>query len=175
MLKKKDPLRKGVEVLYSLRLIKDRVSRLQSKIDERAEELAKRLIDLESRGESYLAKRYAEEIAKLRELSRRLATLLLVVDKVDLAVQHAIVLREFNLIATELKDIVKDISKLPETKLPDLGVLFAELEESVRELSEISTPSYGSELNYSPPSSSEVKAILEEARDVLRKKLEPVS
>lgn len=175
MFRKKDPLRKSFEVLYSIRLIKDRVSKLQNRIDERAGELAKRLTELESRGESYLAKRYAEEIAKLRDLSRKLATLLLIVDKVDLALQHAIVFREFNLIATELKDLFKDLANLPETKLPDLSILFLELEESVRELSEISATSYGSTLSYSPPGSSEVKAIIEEAREALRKRLEPAS
>jgi len=173
LFRRKDPLRKSIELLYSVRLIKDRISRLQSRVDERVDELSKRLISLESRGETYLAKRYAEEIARLRGLSRRLSTLLLVVDKVDIALQHAIVLREFKLIAAELTDIVKGVSKLPETKLPDLAILFAELEEGVRELSEISASGYGGLPSYSPPSSSEVKAVLEEAKEVLKKQLEP--
>ncbi|MEM0000561.1 MAG: hypothetical protein QXH02_03220 [Desulfurococcaceae archaeon] len=175
MFRKRDPLRKSFEVLYSVRLIKDRISKLQSRIDERAGDLTKRLTDLESRGEGYLAKRYAEEVAKLRDLSRKLAILLLIVDKVDLALQHAIVLREFNLIATELRDLVRDLVNLPETKLPDLSILFLELEESVRELSEISIAGHGAGLSYSPPGSSEVKAIIEEAREALRKRLEPVT
>lgn len=173
MPRKRDPLRKSIEVLYSVRLIKDRISMLQSRVEERTKELTKRLVDLQTRGENYLAKKYAEEISKLRQLSNRLSTLLLVVDKVDLALQRAIVLREYTVISSELRDLLKDISKLPEFKLPDLSLLFAELEESVRELWDMSVVGGGEVLSYNPPSDSEVKAIMEEAKAILREKLEP--
>ncbi|MEM4481811.1 MAG: hypothetical protein QXK88_03045 [Desulfurococcaceae archaeon] len=175
MLRKKDPLRKGFELLYTTRLLKTRVSRVQSRLNDRIGELSKRMLDLEARGEGYLAKRYAEEIAKLKELSRRMDTLLLVVDKVDLAIQHALVLKEFNSLSRELAVLLKDVTKLPESHMPDVGILFADLEESVRELSSLTGTWSTGTLNHAHPSDTEVKAILAEAREILRKNLEPGS
>jgi division protein CdvB (Snf7/Vps24/ESCRT-III family) len=171
--RKKDPLRKGFELLRDVRILKDRVSKIQSRIDERAEELSKKLVDLQMKGEKYLAARYAEEIARLKDLSQRFSLIMFILDKVDLAIQHSIMRNEFQVLAEELKDLVKEVVKLPEARIPDVSVLFADLEASVRELSEVSMSEYS--LTYNPPSNSEVKAILEEAKEVLRKKLEPAS
>ncbi|MEM0004095.1 MAG: hypothetical protein QXE10_07230 [Desulfurococcaceae archaeon] len=171
--RKKDPLRKGFELLRDVRILKDRVSKIQSRIDERAEELSKKLVDLQMKGEKYLAARYAEEIARLKDLSQRFSLIMFILDKVDLAIQHSIMRNEFQVLAEELKDLVKEVVKLPEARIPDVSVLFADLEASVRELSEVSMSEYS--LSYNPPSNSEVKAILEEAKEVLRKKLEPAS
>lgn len=125
------------------------------------------------KGEKYLAARYAEEIARLKDLSQRFSLIMFILDKVDLAIQHSIMRNEFQVLAEELKDLVKEVVKLPEARIPDVSVLFADLEASVRELSEVSMSEYS--LTYNPPSNSEVKAILEEAKEVLRKKLEPAS
>jgi division protein CdvB (Snf7/Vps24/ESCRT-III family) len=171
--RRKDPLRKGFELLRDVRILKDRVSKIQSRIDERAEELSKKLVDLQMKGEKYLAARYAEEIARLKDLSQRFSLIMFILDKVDLAIQHSIMRNEFQVLAEELKDLVKEVVKLPEARIPDVSVLFADLEASVRELSEVSMSEYS--LTYNPPSNSEVKAILEEAKEVLRKKLEPAS
>lgn len=175
MLKKRDPLRKGFEVLYTVRLLKSRINRVQNKISERINELSKRMLDLEAKNEKYLAKRYAEEIAKLKGLSRRIDVLHYVVDKVDLAVQHAIVLKEFQVLSKELGILLKDITKLPETRIPDVSILFADLDEMIRELSDITGVTSTDALTYTNPSSSEVKTILSEAREMLRRSLEPES
>ncbi|MEM4717936.1 MAG: hypothetical protein QXE81_04150 [Desulfurococcaceae archaeon] len=172
MFKKKDPLRKGFEILRDIRALKDRIIRIQSRIDDRTEELSKKLVDLQIKGEKYLAVRYAEEIARLKDLSNRLSVVLLVLDKMDIAVQHAIVKNELNMLASELKDIMKEVSRLPETRLPDLNIIFADLESDVRELSEITLTS---SLTYNPPSDSDIKAILNEARETLKKSLEPAN
>lgn len=171
--RKKDPLRKGFELLRDVRILKDRVGKIQSRIDERVEELSKKLVDLQMKGEKYLASRYAEEIARLKDLSQRFSLIMFILDKVDLAIQHSIMRNEFHVLANELKDLIKEVVKLPEARIPDVSVLFADLEASVRELSEISMSDYS--LSFNPPSNSEVKAILEEAKEVLRKKLEPAS
>lgn len=174
MFKRNDPLRKAFETLYTVRLFRDRVSRLYNRLDERKNELRARMLLLESRGESYLAKRYAEETVKLEGLLKNLATIQLVLDKVDIALQHAIVIREFNTLVLELKPLIEDLSKLPLIKnVPEMGLLLADLEESVRELAELQTspPS----ITYSAPSTSEVKAVLEEAREALKKRLEPTT
>jgi len=99
--------------------------------------LTKKLVELQMKGDNYLSRRYAEEIANLKNLSKRLAVLMFILDKVDLAVQHAIVRYEFNTLATELSSLIREVGKLPETKIPDLGVLFADLEENIRELSDM--------------------------------------
>jgi hypothetical protein len=166
-------LRKGFELLRDVRILKDRVGKIQSRIDERVEELSKKLVDLQMKGEKYLASRYAEEIARLKDLSQRFSLIMFILDKVDLAIQHSIMRNEFHVLANELKDLIKEVVKLPEARIPDVSVLFADLEASVRELSEISMSDYS--LSFNPPSNSEVKAILEEAKEVLRKKLEPAS
>lgn len=170
MFKKKDPLRKGFEILRDIRVLKDRINRIQSRIDDRTEELSKKLVDLQVKGEKYLATRYAEEIARLKDLSNRLSVVLLVLDKMDIAVQHAIVRNELNMLASELKDIMKEVSRLPETRLPDIGIIFADLESNIRELTELTITS---SLTYNPPSDSDIKAVLNEAREMLKKSLEP--
>lgn len=169
--KQEKPLRKAVETLYSVRLLRDRVSRIYNRIEERRGELTKRMLDLEAMGEKYLAKRYAEEIARLSNLMKRLSAIQLVLEKVDLAIQHAVMLKDLANLSAELSQLLRDMSRLPETRIPDLNIVFADLEQTVRELSEL-TLSGGVELSYSPPSSSEVSKILEEAREVLRKNLD---
>lgn len=172
MFKKKDPLRKGYEILRDIRLLKDRISRIQNKIDERAKQLADRLVELQMRGDKYIANRYAEEIARLRDLSNRLSVVLFVLDKMDLAVQHAIVRNELGTLAVELRGVMRDIMSLPESKIPEVSIIFAELDSDVRELSEITASPIST---YNPPSNSEIRAILEEAKETLRKRLEPAS
>jgi len=170
--KRKEPLRRAFEALYTTRLFRDRVSRLYNRLEERRNELKNRMVMFELRGETYLAKRYAEEIAKLDSLLKNLAAIQLVLEKIDTALQHAIVVREFSTLVEELKPILQELSELPLIRsIPDMGLLLADLEESVRELAELQTapPS----LTTSSPSTSEIKTILEEAREVLRKKLEP--
>lgn len=173
MFKKKDPLRKGYEILRDIRLLKDRVSRIQNKVDERASQLADRLVELQMRGDKYLSTKYAEEIARLKELSSRLSVVLFVLDKMDLAVQHAIIRNELGALAVELRGILRDVMNLPESRLPDVSIIFEELYSDVRELSEITAPSLT--ISYNPSSNSEIKAILEEAKEALRKRLEPAS
>ena len=172
MLKREKPLRKAVEALYFTRALRDRVNRIYSRVEERKNELTKRMVNLESMGEKYLAKRYAEEIARLNELLKRLATIQLVLEKIDLAIQHAVVMRDLVNLSAELNQLLRDLSRLPETRIPDISVMFAELEESVRELSElVSSRSLDTSYSYTP-SSSEVVKILEEAKELLRKNLE---
>lgn len=171
MLRKADPLRKAVETLYVVRLLRDRVSRIISRIEERKAELTRRAVELETTGERYLAKRYAEEAARLGEFLKRLSTVQLVLEKVDLAIQHAVVMRDLANLSVELSQLLRDVSRLPEMRIPDLGVMFAELESCVKELSAL-TIAQGISLSYNPPSSSEVSKILEEAREILKKNLE---
>lgn len=175
LFKRKTPLRKGYEVLVSLRVFRDRVNRIQGRIEERISELSKRLIDLQSRGDTYLARRYAEEIARLKNLAERLSALATILDKVDFAVQRAIMMDEFRELSTELLELLRDMSKLPEIRLPEVSVLFADLEHGVRELVEVTRSSYIDPVKYDIHTDSDVKAVLEEAKDILRKKLEPVS
>jgi len=170
--KRDDPLKKAFETLYTVRLFRDRVSRLYNRLDERRSELKARMLLLESKGESYLAKRYAEETVKLEGLLKNLATIQLVLDKVDIALQHSIVMREFNTLVLELKPLIEELSKLPIIRnIPEMGLLLADLEESVRELADLQTSPPN--ITYSVPTTSEVKAVLEEAREALKKKLEP--
>lgn len=171
LLKQEKPLRKAVEVLYFVRVLRDRINRVYSRIEERKSELTKRMVDLENMGERYLAKRYAEEIARLNELLKRLSAIQLVLEKVDLAIQHAVIMRDLAGLSVELNKLLKDLSRLPETRIPDIGIMFAELENSVRELAEL-TSSRSFETSYNTPSSSDVAKILDEARELLRKNLE---
>ncbi|MEM4879638.1 MAG: hypothetical protein QXU22_02095, partial [Desulfurococcaceae archaeon] len=132
-----DPLKKSVETLYYLRLMRDKITSIHDRISERRNMLYEKLVELEEKGERYLARRYAEEIVKLDKLLHRLALLRLITEKIDLALQYAIVTRDFNQLVSELKPLIRDLSKLPELNIPDIGMVFAELESSLRELGEM--------------------------------------
>jgi division protein CdvB (Snf7/Vps24/ESCRT-III family) len=172
LFKRKEPLKKAFEALYTVRLFRDRVKRLYSRLDERKNELKNRMAVLELRGEAYLAKRYAEEIVKLDGLLKSLSSLQLVLEKIDTALQHAIIVREFSALVEDLRPILQDLSQQSIIKsIPEMGLLLADLEESVRELADlqVAPPSF----EVAVQSNSEIKAVLEEAKNILRKKLEP--
>ncbi|MEM0035762.1 MAG: hypothetical protein QXP97_07105 [Desulfurococcus sp.] len=168
----RDPLRKALETLYHVRLLRNKIDILYNRVSERRDVLFEKLTDLESKGEKYLAKRYAEEIAKLDKLLARLAAVQLILEKIDLALQYAINMREFSGLASEINNLVKDMSKIPELNIPDLNLVFIELQASARELSEASEANSVVDINYSIPEGSDVKRILEEAKEVMKKKLE---
>jgi len=168
----RDPLRKALETLYHTRSLRNRIDMLYNRISERREVLFERLTDLQARGEKYLAKRYAEEISKLDKLLSRLAAVQLVLEKIDLALQYAINMREFSGFASEINNLVKELSRVPELNIPDLNLVFIELQSSARELSEISEVGSTVNIDYTVSGDSDVKRILEEAKEIMKKRLE---
>ncbi|MEM2009753.1 MAG: hypothetical protein QXV51_02800 [Thermosphaera sp.] len=170
--KPRDPLKNAIETLYKVRLLGNRLEVLVDRISERRNALFERMVDLQSRNEKYLSKKYAEEIARLDKLISRLTTIKLVVEKIDLSLQYAINMREFNDLSKELTSIVGELKSLPEANLPELNMIMMGLEESVREMSEIShigSSSYSGPVEANP---QDVRKILEEAREVMKKRLE---
>ncbi|MEM4748638.1 MAG: hypothetical protein QXS26_02040, partial [Thermosphaera sp.] len=116
--KPRDPLKNAIETLYKVRLLGNRLEVLVDRISERRNALFERMVDLQSRNEKYLSKKYAEEIARLDKLISRLTTIKLVVEKIDLSLQYAINMREFNDLSKELTSIVGELKRLPEANLP---------------------------------------------------------
>jgi len=165
-------LRNAIETLYRVRLLGNRLESLVDRITERRNALFERMVELQSRNEKYLSKKYAEEIARLDKLASRLTTIRLVVEKIDLSLQYAINMREFNDLSKELTSLVSELKKLPESNLPELNMIMMGLEESVREMTEISHGGGGGISFNVDGSSQDVWRILEEAREVMRKKLE---
>jgi division protein CdvB (Snf7/Vps24/ESCRT-III family) len=170
--KPRDPLRNAIETLYKVRLLGNRLESLVDRITERRNALFERMVELQSRNEKYLSKKYAEEIARLDKLASRLTTIRLVVEKIDLSLQYAINMREFNDLSKELTSLVSDLKRLPESNLPELNMIMMGLEESVREMAEISHGGGGDISLNVDGSYQDVRRILEEAREVMKKKLE---
>jgi len=170
--KPRDPLRNAIETLYRVRLLGNRLESLVDRITERRNALFERMVELQSRNEKYLSKKYAEEIARLDKLASRLTTIRLVVEKIDLSLQYAINMREFNDLSKELTSLVSDLKRLPESNLPELNMIMMGLEESVREMAEISHGGGGDISLNVDGSYQDVRRILEEAREVMKKKLE---
>jgi division protein CdvB (Snf7/Vps24/ESCRT-III family) len=170
--KPRDPLRNAIETLYKVRLLGNRLESLVDRITERRSALFERMVELQSRNEKYLSKKYAEEIARLDKLASRLTTIRLVVEKIDLSLQYAINMREFNDLSKELTSLVSELKKLPESNLPELNMIMMGLEESVREMAEISHGGGGGISFNVDGGSQDVRRILEEAREVMKKKLE---
>jgi len=170
--KPRDPLRNAIETLYKVRLLGNRLESLVDRITERRNALFERMVELQSRNEKYLSKKYAEEIARLDKLASRLTIIRLVVEKIDLSLQYAINMREFNDLSKELTSLVSELKKLPESNLPELNMIMMGLEESVREMAEISHGGGGGISFKVDGSSQDVRRILEEAREVMKKKLE---
>jgi len=165
-------LRNAIETLYKVRLLGNRLESLVDRITERRNALFERMVELQSRNEKYLSKKYAEEIARLDKLASRLTTIRLVVEKIDLSLQYAINMREFNDLSKELTSLVSDLKRLPESNLPELNMIMMGLEESVREMAEISHGGGGDISLNVDGSYQDVRRILEEAREVMKKKLE---
>ncbi|WP_052891634.1 hypothetical protein [Thermosphaera aggregans] len=170
--KPRDPLRNAIETLYKVRLLGNRLESLIDRITERRNALFERMVELQSRNEKYLSKKYAEEIARLDKLASRLTTIRLVVEKIDLSLQYAINMREFNDLSKELTGLVNELKRLPESNLPELNMIMMGLEESVREMAEVSHGGGGGISFNVDGSSQDVRRILEEAREVMKKKLE---
>ncbi|MCY0867723.1 MAG: hypothetical protein OWQ48_00610 [Desulfurococcus sp.] len=169
--RKRDPLRVSLEMLHKVRVLRDRIDVLYNRVEERRKALFERLVDLESKGEKYLAKKYAEEVSKLDKLLSRLSLVQLVLEKVDLALQYSINMRKFAELASEVNGLVKDLSKMPEFNIPDLSMVFVEFEGLVKELEDASRTGSPVSLEYSPPLDGDVKKILEEARAIVKERL----
>jgi Conserved protein implicated in secretion len=165
-------LRNAIETLYKVRLLGNRLESLVDRITERRNALFERMVELQSRNEKYLSKKYAEEIARLDKLASRLTTIRLVVEKIDLSLQYAINMREFNDLSKELTSLVCELKRLPESNLPELNMIMMGLEESVREMAEIGHGGGGGIGLNVDGSYQDVRRILEEAREVMKKKLE---
>lgn len=127
---------------------------------------------LEMRGETFLAKRYASEIAKLDKIYSRLADLRLVLEKIVLSLEYALSIHNFKNIAKEVLSLTNELKKLPEATIPDIGLLFANLESTLRNLetANYDIPDVGDSLIIDDYADSE--KILMEAREIIKKRLE---
>jgi len=162
------------ETLYAIYHAKNGISRIEALIDRinaRRRKMLEIAAQLEMRGETFLAKRYAAEIAKLDKISSRLADLKLVLEKVVLSLEYAMTIHNFRGIASQVLSITKELKKLPESTIPDLGLVFANLEVSLRNLEDLDYNIPDIEFN-APTTDVDAERVLYEAREIVRKKLE---
>lgn len=170
--RKKDPLRTAIQALYRIRTLRQKIDVLVNRLRDRREMLFQKLMEYEARGDKYLAKAYAAEISNLDKLTARLDAVLLLLDKIDLAMQFAIHMRDFREISGEILDVVKKISSLPEISgIPELNFEMIQLEGAVRDLA---SSEYVPDLqvSYTASFDSEARKVLEEAKEIAKKKLE---
>jgi division protein CdvB (Snf7/Vps24/ESCRT-III family) len=168
--KKRDPFKDAVYALYSAKQARSRIELLMDKISSRRRRLLEMAAELELRGQKYLAKRYAQEIAKLDGIYSRLGSLNLILEKISVSLEYSITLRNFKSIAHEVLALTGQIRKLPESTIPDLSMSLANLEYSLRSIEDT-----GGDIvdmgNYEPATSSDVEKILAEAREILKRRL----
>jgi division protein CdvB (Snf7/Vps24/ESCRT-III family) len=169
--KKIDPIRETVYAIYNLKRGINRLEALMDRIMSRRKRMLEIAAQLEARGESFLAKKYAAEIAKLDKIYSRLADLKLVLEKISISLEYTLSLRNFQSTARDIAALLNDLKRLPETTIPEIGLMITNLEHSIKNLEEtdydiIDLP----DITYA--SDRDVGRIIEEAREILRKKLE---
>ncbi|MET1159764.1 MAG: hypothetical protein ABWW65_02275 [Thermoprotei archaeon] len=167
-----DPVR---ETLYALYHVKQGISRIEALMDRimnRRKKLLEVAAKLEARGETFLAKKYAVEISKLDKIYARLADLRLVLEKISTSLEYALSLRNFKEVSENILEILNDVKKLPESTIPEIGLVIANLEHYLRNIEEssISMPEMASVFEL--PSDNETEKILSEAREIVKKRLE---
>ncbi len=170
--KKKDPFKETVYAIYNARQASMRIEMLMDRIRSRRRRLLEMAAELDMRGQKYLAKRYAQEIAKLDKMYARLSNLHLVMEKISASLEYALTMRNFSVIARDVLGLTEDIKKLPESTIPDIGLSLTQLEYSLRSVADQASISMDV-VDYEPASSSEVEKILEEARLIVNRKLVP--
>ncbi len=170
--KKKDPFKETVYAIYNARQASMRIEMLMDRIRSRRRRLLEMAAELDMRGQKYLAKRYAQEIAKLDKMYARLSNLHLVMEKISASLEYALTMRNFSVIARDVLGLTEDIKKLPESTIPDIGLSLTQLEYSLRSIADQASISMDV-VDYEPASSSEVEKILEEARLIVNRKLVP--
>ncbi len=170
--KKKDPVKETLYAIYHAREAGMRIELLMDKIRGRRRKLLEMAAELDARGQSYLAKKYAQEIAKLDKIYARLSDLRLVLEKISTSLEYALTIRNFKVIARDVLGITSEIRKLPETTIPDIGLSITQLEYNLRNLEDmdLGIVDIG---GYDVPSSTDVEKILEEARLIVHRKLVP--
>ncbi len=170
--KKKDPFKETIYAIYNARQASMRIEMLMDRIRNRRRRLLEMAAELDMRGQKYLAKRYAQEIAKLDKMYARLSNLHLVMEKISASLEYALTMRNFSVIAKDVLGLTEDIKRLPESTIPDIGLSLTQLEYSLRSIADQATISMDV-VDYEPASSSEVEKILEEARLIVNRKLVP--
>jgi len=166
-----DPLRETLRAIYGAKQGISRIEALMDKISSRRARMLEIAGQLEARGETYLARKYAEEISKLDKIYNRLADIRLFLEKISLSLEYAISYKSFREIASEVAVLLNDLKKIPEATVPEVNMVLTDLEYSIRNLEE---------MDYSIPEASEpvvsdtneVNKIIEEAREIIKKKLE---
>ncbi len=169
--KKIDPVRETIYAIYNTKKGISKLEALMDRINSRRNRMLEVAAQLEARGETFLAKKYAAEIAKLDKINNRLADLVLVLEKISISLEYALSLKNFREIASEVSDLLNELKKLPETTIPEIGLVLSNLEYSIKNLESMNYGTPDLEMDITP-SGSEVDKIIEEAREILRKKLE---
>lgn len=170
--RKVNPYKETLYAIYNVKQGMSRIEALMDRIKSRRHRMLEIAAQLEMRGETFLAKKYASEIAKLDKIHSRLADLRLVLEKIVLSLEYAMTIHNFKGIAKEVLNLTNELKKLPEATIPDIGLLFANLESTLRnlEMSSYEVPDIGSSFIVEDYTDSE--KILMEAREIIKKKLE---
>ncbi len=169
--RKRDPVKAAVRAIYVLRSASRKLEALEARIEARREQLLNMAVELDRRGEKYLARRYVEEAERLRPIAHRIMVLRYVLERLELGLETIVEMRAFSREMKGVLEVVGVLKKIPETTMPELALMVNEVEASVREAMAAGEASGGVEAGYVPPSSAEVEKILSEARAVAEKEL----
>ncbi len=169
--KRKDPLKAMLYSLASARKAIARLDTLGSRIEGRRQYLLEKAVQLEEMGNSFLARKYAEEASRLDGFLRRINYIKLVLEKLCLTLELNIEMRRFDHDVKEILDIIAILKKLPESTIPEFALALHELETGVREIADTRVSEATVMGGYSVSTNSEAEKVLAEARAIAEEKL----
>lgn len=169
--KRRDPLREAIYAVYYVRNGISIIDVFMDRVWNRRNRLLQIAAELEMRGETFLAKKYASEIAKLDKIYSRLTDVRLVLERIATSLERAVSARKIEEIAKDVYQLLIDFKKIPESTIPELNLTLVNLEYSIRNILDQLRGEY-SNIEFDTPLDETINAILEEARTILKQKLE---
>lgn len=166
--RKIDPIRETLAAIYKINQGISKIEYLLDKLNSRKDKLIEYAISLENRGERFLAKKYVEEAKRIEEFYNGLSDLKLVLLKISMGLERALVTHNFRKLAEELIILFGNIKKLPEFAIPEVGNIIMDVESSIAKLRDFSYTI--DDLSFNITSDNEIDKILSEAREIIKKK-----
>ena len=157
-----------LRAISAIRVIEARIGYIEERMSQSIEDAYNKLIKLQERNESSAASLLAAEIAEKKKVYESILSFKLGLEKLRLRLES---IRDVGYSLTLMKGlekIIKDIKKNVALNLPELSILYTELEEKLNELDiETQIPdSEGIPLDIKEITDDEVKSILKEASEI---------
>ncbi len=162
--KKKLDRLKLVQTISHLRVMENKIRYIEDRIRRNAEEKFNELIKHSSRHDKSMAQIIANEVAEQRKLAESIEMLRLSIERVRLRLETILDVGGTVDMLKSLSPLLKDVRKTSVGAIPEIGLMFSELEEKLTEL--------GVEMDTSPiyesPGTGVVEVNSEDIQKILR-------